>query len=449
MTENIRVANASPTKEFFVYMLVRDILLKQAILELIDNSIDGAKKIRQGKDFNGLRIEITYDRRFFQIKDNCGGIPLDVAEKYAFRFGKSPKSNDDSIETTGTYGVGMKRALFKIGQSFHVTSMTKETSFKLNVDVKEWIKKDDEWDFKLTECIDGMNNTESQTGTEIRVDDLYPEVAREMETISFRDELIKHVNARLGMNIDNGIEVTINDHLVKGNRIELVNDDRISPIKEEYMDPSGVNVKIIAGIAKKSVKTNKYLPEKAGWYIYCNERLVVAADKTSLTTWKDMENDSSGVIFTNTLAPFQGAVFFNSSDSSKLPWNTAKTGIDGSSLIYTVAREKMMSVFMIVKGFIEKMRPSSDNDDEKVQADVESVVENMNTIELSSKAVKEEIKINREMNIDTIVSISEPMARISYSRPKEEVDRVKDILNVRSNREVGNKTFEYYFDAEC
>ena len=37
-----KMIKANPTREFFVNMLVRDILLKQAIIELIDNSIDGA-----------------------------------------------------------------------------------------------------------------------------------------------------------------------------------------------------------------------------------------------------------------------------------------------------------------------------------------------------------------------------------------------------------------------
>ncbi len=41
---------ASPTKEFFVLMLVRDILLKQAIIELIDNSLDGDRKMRKDSD---------------------------------------------------------------------------------------------------------------------------------------------------------------------------------------------------------------------------------------------------------------------------------------------------------------------------------------------------------------------------------------------------------------
>ena len=42
-----KVVKANPTKEFFVNMLIRDILLKQAIIELIDNSIDGARTIRE------------------------------------------------------------------------------------------------------------------------------------------------------------------------------------------------------------------------------------------------------------------------------------------------------------------------------------------------------------------------------------------------------------------
>ena len=41
--------DASPTKGFFIYMLTRDIDVRPAIVELIDNSIDGAKKIRKIK----------------------------------------------------------------------------------------------------------------------------------------------------------------------------------------------------------------------------------------------------------------------------------------------------------------------------------------------------------------------------------------------------------------
>ena len=43
--------NAEPTKEFFISMLVRDINLKDAIGDLVDNCIDGAKNLRGDKRF--------------------------------------------------------------------------------------------------------------------------------------------------------------------------------------------------------------------------------------------------------------------------------------------------------------------------------------------------------------------------------------------------------------
>ena len=56
------IVKASPTKEFFVNMLVRDILLKQAIIELIDNSIDGARNIRENNEYSGLKISVMFDQ---------------------------------------------------------------------------------------------------------------------------------------------------------------------------------------------------------------------------------------------------------------------------------------------------------------------------------------------------------------------------------------------------
>ena len=44
-------------------MLVRDILLKQAIIELIDNSIDGARNIRENNEYSGLKISVMFDQK--------------------------------------------------------------------------------------------------------------------------------------------------------------------------------------------------------------------------------------------------------------------------------------------------------------------------------------------------------------------------------------------------
>ena len=80
--------NASPTKEFFIYMLTRDIPLTRAILDLVDNSVDGARRMQANGDFNGLWVRVELDRNHLKIADNCGGIPVDIARNYAFRFGR-------------------------------------------------------------------------------------------------------------------------------------------------------------------------------------------------------------------------------------------------------------------------------------------------------------------------------------------------------------------------
>ncbi len=45
--------NASPVKSFFVYMLTRDIKLEEAILDLLDNCVDGI--LRSGGRTQALR----------------------------------------------------------------------------------------------------------------------------------------------------------------------------------------------------------------------------------------------------------------------------------------------------------------------------------------------------------------------------------------------------------
>jgi hypothetical protein len=114
-----------PTKAFFVEMLVKDIELERAVLDLVDNSIDGAKRLRPDApiDYTGLRIDIDVGRAQFRITDNCGGFDIHTATTYAFRFGRAPGAGQTPY-SIGQFGVGMKRALFKFGRAFSVTSAT-------------------------------------------------------------------------------------------------------------------------------------------------------------------------------------------------------------------------------------------------------------------------------------------------------------------------------------
>jgi hypothetical protein len=82
-------AQASPTKRFFVSMLTRDINLADAILDLLDNCLDGARRLADGGNVDYaqhfVKTQLVADH--FSIEDNCGGIPLKVAKTTPLKQG--------------------------------------------------------------------------------------------------------------------------------------------------------------------------------------------------------------------------------------------------------------------------------------------------------------------------------------------------------------------------
>lgn len=154
-------ASASPTKAFFVRMITRDITLEDCIFDLIDNSIDGAWELEGGRpmglgdetDLSRYKIGIRIDDDRFEISDNCGGITLDDAVEYAFTFGRKDDAELENF-SIGVYGIGMKRAVFKLGSEIEIRSSCREngviTSFRVPITVDDWLESvDDVWDFDI------------------------------------------------------------------------------------------------------------------------------------------------------------------------------------------------------------------------------------------------------------------------------------------------------------
>jgi len=79
-------------------MLVRDIDLKDAILDLLDNCVDGILRssepdLTAPRPYHGYRASIVICADGFRIADNCGGIPYNIAVNKAFAVG-----NPDPIQ---------------------------------------------------------------------------------------------------------------------------------------------------------------------------------------------------------------------------------------------------------------------------------------------------------------------------------------------------------------
>ena len=159
---NEALIDASPTKDFFISMLVRDIELVDAIADLVDNCVDGARRTRPNGNYSGLWVRMDANTDKFRIADNCGGIPVDLARNYAFRFGR-PTGMKATKHSVGQFGIGMKRALFKLGRHFTVESVTTLARFRVVVDVEKWRtegdtkqngvvdQKQDRWTFEFAD----------------------------------------------------------------------------------------------------------------------------------------------------------------------------------------------------------------------------------------------------------------------------------------------------------
>ena len=78
-----RRVDASPTKQLYISIITRDIELSRAIADLVDNSIDGATSTKK-KNLTGYEVMVSFDKLRFTVSDNCGGIDIDAARKFAF-----------------------------------------------------------------------------------------------------------------------------------------------------------------------------------------------------------------------------------------------------------------------------------------------------------------------------------------------------------------------------
>ena len=214
--------DASPVKSFFVEMLTRDIELGDAILDLLDNCVDGVLRHNENGSgetpYKGYYAEITFDEDSFSISDNCGGIPRDRHD-YAFRMGKEREDRDNNLSTVGVYGIGMKRAIFKIGK--HCSISTHHEGYSYNVKITpKWIAQQEEWELPISESF----QPDEEDGTEIVIHELNEGIATRLrdEKENFTRELTSKVETHYAFIFNKGFEVKINGKRVKAKPTKLV-----------------------------------------------------------------------------------------------------------------------------------------------------------------------------------------------------------------------------------
>lgn len=446
--------NAVPAKRFFVGMLVKDIELVPAIIDLVDNSVDGGKRLRPSegpKRYQGLHVKVSVSEERFEIEDNCGGIDLDWAREYAFRFGRA-EDVDGPLGEVGQFGVGMKRALFKIGSRFTVTSTAPHSSFTLPVDVRAWMKDTaPDWSFTLSDVAENERNAEAATGTLLEVADLHPTVASEFGDDDFGNRLREELRLRQARVISQGLMIYVNNELVESFEPELLNTpDVLQPIVVQRtinVDGESLDMRLYAGLVR--MRDNDAdrddddaaafrEPPDAGWYLYCNDRLLIAADRTRLTGWGE-----SGAAYHPQYRQFRGYVFL-SGPSQLMPWTTTKTSVDEDSPVFAEVQNEMIESLGRAQAAMNRIKTERQRSPEGERPAFDAVrtaeATPLQALNPSAKFVLPEPAPKRPVS---------DVKWIRYSVAPRDFHAVAETLGVTAAVDVGRETFNYFLEEQA
>lgn len=440
MEQHSTPINAMPTKAFFVTMLVRDISPERAILDLVDNCIDGAKRTRPNGDYEGLHVSILIDNKTLEISDNCGGFDTTTAREYAFRFGR-PAAADQTDFSIGQFGVGMKRALFKFGRKFSVSSKTTHENWSMSVDVAEWANETTPWSFEFSDISLGQDNKIADCGTKIVCSPLTKDIDQRFGDPLFQQRLAQMLRSHQRQFLSQGLKISLNETFLTNTNIAILSGGNYTPAVEEFTleqdTDAPLSVRIVAGIGTSN-------PSEAGWYIICNGRVILSADRSEATGWGSVAEQTDGIPkFHNQYARFRGVVLFVCKDSRKLPWNTAKTGLDQSNAGWQLTYTKMLDHARSVMNYLNALDDDIEEWGRASSPMLASVTRETVMKEAETYTTKSAFAVNRNPTAP-----GPKMLKIQYSKEETKVRQLMTALGATSGKAVGEETFDIVFKEQ-
>lgn len=434
-------ADANPEKRLFISLITRDIPLVAAFLDLIDNSINAAvepasDRLLTAEDYDRILkdealnpttdIFLTVGSNKVEIRDTASGISAETGKKHVFKFGRA---SDESHERDrlSVYGIGLKRAIFKLGNKITIRSDHVDGGFDLELNVAKWAK-----DTSLPWTFDIAPREPSElrnTGTTITITELYDDATRRLSDGIFLGQLKEAISRTYAFYLSKFVTIRVNEDNVDGVNIEI-GDNHTS----DGFTFGDVSCTITAGIG--TPQGGSFRDRSSGWFVFCNGRAVISADKSPLTGW-----GGAGLpIFQPKHRPFLGTVFFVSKDAEQLPWTTTKSGINEDSAIWQEAKRHMATVGRVIVSFLDGRY--TDEGTEVASADLQKAAGLR--ISVISAAVSEKRSFTPPQRP------APQNMRIQYNAKIEDVKRIEEYLgrSGMGGAEVGRHTFHHFLRNE-
>ena len=302
----------------------------------------------------------------------------------------------------------------------------------MHIPVRSW-STDPSWTLPF-EVIGGTADS-NVGGTSISIKDFRVEVAERFKSGTFEGHLGEMIARTYCLFLNRYVVVTLNGRKVEPSPIPLGKSENANVAKEEFED-NGVKVTLYAGLAARDI-SGEWRAIDAGWYVACNGRLVLAANKTEETGW-----GVGMASFVPKYRGFIGLAFFYSMKPLLLPWNTTKRGLNQESLVFQRARTRMAIVGRPVLSFLDNMYSSKETEREP-QREVAEGIQRVDIRELTTQpgvVFKADSKPPGEIT-----------TRVQYDAKESELKRARKALGKYSwsARKIGRYTFEHYLKTEC
>jgi hypothetical protein len=431
-------AEGAPSKQFFVSMITKDITLEDCILDLLDNSIDGAQRAAgTSKSLKSYWAHLTLSDNGFTIDDNCDGISVQTAQTYAFHFGRPEDASRIVKHGIGLYGIGMKRAVFKLGNHVSVRSSTVSEGFEVEFDVKQWAANPTNWDFPMT-----LLPKPGRVGTRIQVTEPNRGVGDTLNSLSFQHRLERLIQRDYVRFLERGFVIKVNSRAVVARALYVLGNDKIIPARKRFkvrLDGQNVSVDVIAGMMQVPPTSAdddaniKFPSEDWGWYVLCNDRVVLAADRSTRTGWGTPNVPSWHAQYNG----FVGWTSIGADDPKLLPWSTTKREMDATNPVY---RDALSVMKEFTKQFIQytnqrKRRPDATSEAERKL----------------KKLPFDKVRSHTSFDYPKAGPAPKEWQTIRYLVTKSEFGEAVDALGKGDLQppEVGRETFDYFMKAEA
>ena len=435
-------ADASPEKRLFISLLTRDIPLSAAFLDLIDNSINAAvepyaARLKTAPDYLAVfgddaveptvRISLTINPDRVEISDDAPGISTRTAADHVFKFGRA-KDERHASDRLSVYGIGLKRAMFKLGNRIKMRSDHADGGFDLDLNVAKWERDSSQpWTFAISPREPAPREA---CGTSIVVTELYDEVKRRIDDGVFEGQLREIIARTYAYYLAKFVFISLNGKPVDGVSIEVGSNHT-----SETFASDGVSCAITAGIGVP--QAGAFRDRSSGWFVFCNGRAVVSADKSPLTGW-----GGAGLpIFQPKHRPFLGTVFFVSEDVEQLPWTTTKSAINEDSALWQLAKRHMIGVGRVVVSFLDGRY--TDEGTEIASKELQQVSGSERVSVLSAA-------VSSAKSFTPPQTPASSTTRIQYDARISEVKKIAQYLKrpSMSGSDVGRHTFQHFLRNE-